>query len=287
MKNIARLFLVLICGWISIVLILSAVFAVSPFEFFAAAKNFVFINVVYLLLLYGCILSAIHFLIKKEGGRGIADLGLSFEKGTIYKMIGNLVIAFLFFGCYILLLINCGAIYLNTMEMTVILIEILKGLLFGFLFAFVEEIFFRGYIFTRLEAEISSIPSMVIVSILFAGLHLLRPGDLFFKILYFIGLFLVGVVLSAVYIRTRSLWMSISVHMGWIACMYIVASPIFHHYPLKLDLAVMLGMDSCPVAGISGFVVILLTGMLVLLTQTGSFYIMDRKKTDTDMVKTS
>lgn len=247
-----------------IILLLSAVFAVNPVEFFTAARNNIVINVAWLFLLYGLILSTIHFSIVREGGTGIKDLGLSLDKKVIFKTLRNLLIVFFLFGCYLFLLLKSGHTVFKSADLYYVLTEVLKAVLFGLLFAFVEEIFFRGYVYTRLLDDIPSPLAIIVVNLLFACLHLFRPGNPPFKVMYFIGLFLVGTILSIIYIKTRSLWMPVSVHMGWVACMYLLASPLFDFNRRICGYSVLFGLENCPVAGIAGYTVVLLTGFMVV-----------------------
>ena len=70
----------------------------------------------------------------------------------------------------------------------------------------------RGYLFQALVQGIGVWPAVVVSSALFSAGHLANPN------VHWIGLaniFLAGVLLAVVYLRTRSLWAATGVHLGW------------------------------------------------------------------------
>lgn len=104
-----------------------------------------------------------------------------------------------------------------------------------------EEIFFRGVLLGLAVRSFGTMPGVAFSSIVFAGLHFMRPariddgspvtwssgleqlGMLFggappMPVLAYgiITLLLVGVLLAWVTLRTRSLWLAIGLHAGWI-----------------------------------------------------------------------
>lgn len=88
----------------------------------------------------------------------------------------------------------------------------LRTLAFFTVAAAVEEVLFRGYPFQVLERGIGAWPAAVLLSLLFAAAHAANPNVL---PLGLANIFLAGVMLSAAYLRTRSLWFATAVHMGW------------------------------------------------------------------------
>jgi len=75
-----------------------------------------------------------------------------------------------------------------------------------------EEIMFRGYVMQRLEERSGKFVAISISSIVFALLHGANPGASWFGIFNTI---VIAVLLSALYYRSRSLWMPIGFHFGW------------------------------------------------------------------------
>lgn len=78
--------------------------------------------------------------------------------------------------------------------------------------AAVEEVLFRGYPFQALARGIGAWPAAVVLSALFALAHASNPNV---RPLGLANIFLAGVMLSAAYLRTRSLWFATAVHLGW------------------------------------------------------------------------
>jgi membrane protease YdiL (CAAX protease family) len=126
----------------------------------------------------------------------------------------------------------------------IIVSKIIKYVLLGCLIGFIEEAFFRGFILQSFMEDMSLPVAVCACSLIYSMLHFFRAdvhvatgfqafvGSTtiiqFFKPLFFqfiknlpsiIGLFLVGVVLSYAFIQTKSLYLSIGLHSGWIFMM--------------------------------------------------------------------
>ena len=78
--------------------------------------------------------------------------------------------------------------------------------------AFNEELVFRGYPMQILMKGIGPVPAVLVMSGLFGLLHYLNPNATWLGTL---NVFLAGVLLSAAYLRTRSLWFPFGIHIGW------------------------------------------------------------------------
>lgn len=75
-----------------------------------------------------------------------------------------------------------------------------------------EEIMCRGYIQTTLDQMGKPWLSAIITSATFSALHLGNPNV---KTMGLVNIFLVGLLFSYMYIRTKSLWMPIGYHFTW------------------------------------------------------------------------
>jgi membrane protease YdiL (CAAX protease family) len=77
---------------------------------------------------------------------------------------------------------------------------------------FVEEVLFRGFLFTGLRRRASFITTTIFVSLVFASLHLLEGGDQ--GVLWIAGIdtFILSLVLCYLREKTGNLWASILVH---------------------------------------------------------------------------
>lgn len=85
-------------------------------------------------------------------------------------------------------------------------------LLYFWLAAAYEEIWFRGYGFQALVEGVGAWSAVIASSALFSLLHAANPN---FGLAAFINIFLAGVMLALAYLRTRSLWFATSLHAGW------------------------------------------------------------------------
>jgi hypothetical protein len=75
-----------------------------------------------------------------------------------------------------------------------------------------EEVAFRGYPLQRLVEAIGPTSAAIVLSVLFGAVHLLNPHVSGWA---FLNTVLIGLLLSFAYLRTRSLWMPIGIHLFW------------------------------------------------------------------------
>ncbi len=124
------------------------------------------------------------------------------------------------------------------------ILDILKYGFIGCLIGFMEEIFFRGYLLQSFQENMSLPKAVCVCSLIYSMLHFFKADVFvstgfqpfvgfttmaqFFKPIFFefvnnlpaiIGLFLVGVVLSYAFIKTKSLYLSIGLHAGMVLMM--------------------------------------------------------------------
>lgn len=148
----------------------------------------------------------------------------------------------------------------------------------------IEEILFRGFIFQSLLADLQTVSAICISSLFYSLLHffkvklLVTPGFqpfIGFIVIYqsfkdiavnfpailplIIGLFLVGVVLSYAYFRTKSLYLAIGIHAGWI--FLIKANKLFFDH-VGMNLKWLFG-DSKMITGALGWSFLIFTLILI------------------------
>ncbi len=75
-----------------------------------------------------------------------------------------------------------------------------------------EEILFRGTIFQAIEERFGGVVAVMITSMLFALAHVMNPGA---SVISIVNVFLAGVLLGTMLIRSASLWPSIFFHVVW------------------------------------------------------------------------
>jgi membrane protease YdiL (CAAX protease family) len=82
--------------------------------------------------------------------------------------------------------------------------------------AFSEELLFRGYVFQRLERGMGTWPALVLLALLFAGIHWGNPGMAGpTRAWASLNIAVAGILLGLCYLRTRSLALPIGLHLGW------------------------------------------------------------------------
>jgi len=129
--------------------------------------------------------------------------------------------------------------------------------------AMLEEAMFRGYPFQRLVESVGSVGAILILSGLFGAAHLANPHA---SVWGFINTVAVGVLLSLLYLRTRSLWMPWGFHFAW-----------------NLTLGLLLGL---PVSGMSTFSVLIRTKAAGPVWLTGGRYGIEASAVGTAVIAT-
>ncbi len=144
-------------------------------------------------------------------------------------------------------LLGVNEVSVDPLSWSVLLIWLLSC----FAVALVEEALFRGFLLGRLAAVTSVKAAVVWSSLLFAGVHLFRPGDFSFKLSYGFGLFLLGVFLARLAWTTQTIWASVGFHAGLI--LPNMAQPWTHLQPSWWT-----GWNSEPLSGALSWVFLLL-----------------------------
>ncbi len=139
------------------------------------------------------------------------EIGLKINSKTAYEIFIGLIIGFVMITAVVV----PNAIlryYKYDFTLNQIFPEIFKVTLFFLLVAFAEEILFRGYPFQRLIDGTNSLIATLIFSLLFSLAHFQNPN---INSIALLNIFLAGVWLCSAYVKTRSLWLPISLHFSW------------------------------------------------------------------------
>jgi hypothetical protein len=75
-----------------------------------------------------------------------------------------------------------------------------------------EEILFRGYGFQRLVEAVGQVGAVVLMSAFFGFVHIENPSV---SVLSTVNTILAGILFSVAYLRTRALWLPITLHWAW------------------------------------------------------------------------
>nr|WP_272509134.1 CPBP family intramembrane glutamic endopeptidase [Clostridium ganghwense] len=113
---------------------------------------------------------------------------------------------------FIVLLVTGNISLINSLLKPKFTQNTLWGIFLFIIVAINEETMCRGYILNTLNQMGKPWLSAGISSAVFAALHLGNPNVEFVGIL---NIFLVGMLFSFMYIRTKSLWMPIGYHLTW------------------------------------------------------------------------
>lgn len=126
-------------------------------------------------------------------------IGLGFGFGTI-------TISF-----FIIWLFNLVDVSQGIWNISLVLFLLKMFILFALAGA-LEELMLRGYLFQAFIEGSNKWIAMIILSVLFSAMHGANPN---LSATGLINIFLAGIMLSIAYIKTRSLWLPIGLHMGW------------------------------------------------------------------------
>ena len=91
--------------------------------------------------------------------------------------------------------------------------DLLNMVLLFLIVGITEEVQFRGYVHQNLEEGTNPLAAVLLSSAIFSILHAANPDALSAAPLA--GLFLAGVFFAFAYLRTRTLWLAIGLHIGW------------------------------------------------------------------------
>jgi uncharacterized protein len=131
------------------------------------------------------------------------------------------------------------------------------GLLSSFGVALAEELFFRGWILTELEADYPPKVSLWSSSAVFAALHFLKPlSDILTQLPQFAGLWLMGMVLAvAKRSEEQLLGIAVGLHAGMIGVIYLVnVGQLIHHRNPQISdwITGIYGLPNAGLMGIAG-----------------------------------
>jgi CAAX protease family protein len=176
-------------------------------------------------------------LLRVSNVRGLADLGLAPNPHWARDVGGGVLLS-------VIPLLFCGALlialHVYSFRHHFVWPRLGKVLLASISVPFIEETFFRGIVLGILLRTGRKMLSVVAVSALFAAVHFLKGserepaivtwtsgfesirdafagfGDPMIVLAAFATLFLIGCILADARVLTRSLWLPIALHAGWI-----------------------------------------------------------------------
>lgn len=188
-------------------------------EYYTEAQNYLLssqIDIIWMIISKAFDLASILviiFIFLKLANKKFKEIGLVSIKENWREFfwgaaIGAVSMTVIFF-C---LLISNNATLKNSLFQPNFTTNLLWGVILYIIVSLSEEIMCRGYIQTTLYQIRIPYLAAAISSAIFAFLHLGNPNV---KILGIVNIFLVGLLLSYMYIRTKNLWMAIGYHITW------------------------------------------------------------------------
>ncbi|HOV91563.1 MAG TPA: CPBP family intramembrane metalloprotease [Candidatus Kapabacteria bacterium] len=197
------------------------------------------------------------------------SLGLQFDKFTIRYLIHSFFYVFIPFLIIFIIGFSLEIIKLTNENVSIFAIS---QFIFISIFAVLqEEIFFRGVLLKYLNERFSTISSILIISIIFAVMHIFNP---YISGISFISTIIAGILFSLMYIQTKALWLPIFYHLFWnIFSALLLGSPIsglsqylfFFEMKTRTPIErIFLGNQYGIESGIATIIVLIITSYLII-----------------------
>ena len=151
--------------------------------------------------------------------RSFVSLGLNFGRQAVIDLLAGIAIAFVMMGAIYLAMVALGWSKFESFAwQSESGVSVLLGALsiFG-LFIVVgwnEELLFRGYYLQTIASGLNLTWGVILSSVLFGLAHAGNPGASWISMAT-AGILFAGLFLAYGYVRTRQLWLSIGLHIGW------------------------------------------------------------------------
>lgn len=169
------------------------------------------INIVILVGELGLILTVFLYcrLLEK---RKLSTLGFQ-RRGCVISYVKGMFLGLFLFGAAYLLCYMSGSIAVGGVSFSVGTVLYVVGFFFGYLIqGMAEEVLCRGYLLVSLCRRCSVTLSVVLSSLFFSMLHGMNQGV---TLLAHINLFLFGIFLALLFLRSGNIWIVGAVHSIW------------------------------------------------------------------------
>jgi hypothetical protein len=170
-------------------------------------------QIINLVAVTGSVYIARRWLDKKS----FESLGLKLNQQSFTDILAGIGITFVQMGFIYVVMFGLGWLTFTgfAWEFDPISTVISNVLIFFIVFIFVgwnEELLSRGYHLQTIASGINLFWGVIISSVIFGWLHLGNPNASWVAVA---GIFFAGIFLAYGYVRTRQLWLSIGLHIGW------------------------------------------------------------------------
>ncbi|UCD95315.1 MAG: CPBP family intramembrane metalloprotease [Candidatus Zixiibacteriota bacterium] len=171
------------------------------------------INLLFVLALNIGFLVGAWITLKRVDRRPAALLGLNFWWVSLKEFLIGFAVGLANFGAVLIILVLAGYVSLEPAGISVSEVGlILRSIAVIFVFAAFEELINRGYLFQAFCEGAGVWIAAVTVSVIFSLVHIVNPA---FSLIGAIFLFVHGLLYAFAYLKTRSLWTPIGLHMAW------------------------------------------------------------------------
>ncbi len=200
-------------GW-RVALFLLILFATATIIFFIGAAVVSDLQFFAPLLILISLLIATVVMVKMFEKRPIHSVGLPFHKRMPVELAQGVIVGGAMMSLVFLTQYTGGYIELEWRGLASVDIAGVIGtsLAIFVIAGFGEELFFRGYPFQTLVESIKAPAAVIIMSAAFSIAHMMNPN---ITALGLFNIFLAGVWLSIAYLKTRTLWLPVGLHVSW------------------------------------------------------------------------
>ncbi len=153
--------------------------------------------------------------------RSIGSLGFALNMHTLYDILAGIAITFVLMGAIFVSMWALGWLDFQGFAWQVdpagnSLVMVVLNLLLWFvafiIVGFQEELLARGYYLQNMADGLNLTWGVILSSVIFGLLHITNPSS---SLIAVAGIFFAGLFLAYAYVRTRQLWLSIGLHIGW------------------------------------------------------------------------
>ena len=149
--------------------------------------------------------------------RSFESLGLMLDRHTLLDILMGIGITFVQMGFIFVLMLGLGWLTFQGFAWEFDSINVVITNVITFFIAFIftgwnEELLSRGYHLQTIASGFNLFWGVVISSAVFGILHIFNPNANWVSAA---GIFFAGIYLAYAYLRTKQLWLSIGLHIGW------------------------------------------------------------------------
>ena len=163
------------------------------------------------------ITASVYFARRWLDKRSFESLGLKLDRHTLLDILAGIGITFIQMGFIYVLMLALGWLTFEGFAWEFDPLNVVISGVVNFFIVFItvgwnEELLSRGYHLQTIASGLNLFWGVIISSAVFGLLHLGNPNATWVSAA---GIFFAGVYLAYGYIRTRQLWLSIGLHIGW------------------------------------------------------------------------